>query len=385
MLRLDYFLFGYRVFRFNADMTSIVATRILENGISAKISRDGSILVFEPFRKRYLKAFSGLEYNESELLGLPGAFIRNKWRVGAMVAILIVVGIFAFTSGYVWNIEISGNETVSTVEILDNLSSAGLDVGSRWRSVDRAKTERAILESYDKIAWININRRGNVAYVTVKERGVENQISMQGSPSNIVAAADCVIEEITVISGIAMVKPGDTVKKGDLLISGVIPAELGGGFVVADGEVYGRLEERTEIFVARQEQEKRYQDEKLQNLEILIFDFNINIFKRYGNSLDDCVIIEEDKRLILFDEVVLPITIRAKYKKSYDIVDEIHSDDKLIKLAQSRLNQKRMLALSDSELLSIKNGGEFTDDGYCIWSDMIIIRNVCERMPLLEN
>ena len=44
-----------------------------------------------------------------------------------------------------------------------------------------------------------------------------------------------------------MVKVGDVVKKGDLLISGVLPLELGGGFCTAQGEVKGRVADRVEV------------------------------------------------------------------------------------------------------------------------------------------
>ena len=51
--------------------------------------------------------------------------------------------------------------------------------------------------------------------------------------SNIVADRDGIIEEITVKKGYATVKPGDVVKKGDILISA---AGTIGRTVVFDGE-----------------------------------------------------------------------------------------------------------------------------------------------------
>ena len=63
-------------------------------------------------------------------------------------------------------------------------------------------------------------------------------------PCHIIAARDGVVRKIEVRTGIPLVKVGDTVKKGDILISGIIP--IIGDYeelirkeaVAAKGEVY---------------------------------------------------------------------------------------------------------------------------------------------------
>ena len=50
---------------------------------------------------------------------------------------------------------------------------------------------------------------------------------------HIVAARDGIVAELTVKSGTAMVRPGDVVKKGDILIGGVIDVVGDDGGVVA--------------------------------------------------------------------------------------------------------------------------------------------------------
>ncbi len=376
MLRLDYLIFGYRIISFSADLNAEVATRLLKNNLSGEIREDGSILVAESSRKKYIKALEGMEYCESDLKGLCGMLFRNRWRVGALSAFLLTVLIFIITSGFVWDVRISGNESVAGVEIIENLSDYGVGIGARWSELDTAEAERRILESYDKISWININRRGTVAYVTVKERGSGAHIDVKKSPCNIVAEQDCVIEEITVWSGIAAVKPGDTVKKGDLLISGVIPEELGGGFVAAEGEVFGRLTERSEVFVPRNEEKRVYKEERIQKFGVKILNLDINIFKNYRNCDNEYVIIDDERRPIMPGGVPLPIIFKAEYRKEYDTVVQSYTDAELIKIASLRLASERVTAISDAELLSIKSGGELFEDGYYMYSDMLILTDV---------
>lgn len=70
------------------------------------------------------------------------------------------------------------------------------------------------------------------------------------TPADIVAAKDCVINEIIVVSGIPAVKKGDTVRKGDLLIKGAVavrenPEEpstiIPGKPIRANGIIRGRV------------------------------------------------------------------------------------------------------------------------------------------------
>lgn len=57
---------------------------------------------------------------------------RRKYRkrVGIVAGILLFFGILAFLGNFVWTIEVVGNETVSSDEILDFLKEEGLKIGS---------------------------------------------------------------------------------------------------------------------------------------------------------------------------------------------------------------------------------------------------------------
>ena len=64
-------------------------------------------------------------------------------------------------------------------------------------------------------------------------------------PCNIIASQDCTITEIVTASGTPVVKAGDDVKKGDILISGAVylyddnNEVLDTNYVSAEGTVYG--------------------------------------------------------------------------------------------------------------------------------------------------
>ena len=235
------------------------------------------MLVAEVALKKYRSALEGVEYEISEAQGLFGFFVKNRRRFGAIFGILLCLAFLQFSGSRVWDVRIEGNEQLPSSVIEKALEDVGVAPGVGWGSFSASDKELELLESTPEIGWVNINRRGVVAYVTVKEKNIKEEPAPLPLYSNVVSAYDCVIEEITVTSGVAVVKAGDTVRRGDLLISGVIPAELGGGFVAAEGEVVGRMREEISVSVRRTEEKIVYERAQISEIRLKIFSFLINI------------------------------------------------------------------------------------------------------------
>jgi len=284
-----------------------------------------------------------------------------------------------FSSSVVWDVRIEGNESLTSAQLKEALDRSGLSVGTSWNSLSQSEVETVALKQIPDLAWININRRGTVAYVTVKEKKSHGQAEPLYGYSNIVAAVDCIIEEITVERGIAMVKAGDVVRRGQLLISGVIPAELGGGFVRAEGEIVGRVNEKFSVTVSREEAKRVYSNEKLSELSIKIFGFSLNIFKIYGNSDNQCVIIEDKESPTVLGRFKLPLEITKIYKSDYTYETVRYDDSELVRIAAYRLSQLKAVGLSDAELLKISSSGAFCDNGYTASAEVTVLKDIGEE------
>lgn len=380
MVRIDAFIFGYRRITVSADMVSEVTSRFIRAGIISAFNNDGTITIRERDGQRVRAALSGIPYEESETLGLYGAYKRIKHKKAIICAALLSALITLIASGTIWDIRVEGNENLTDAKIIHELSGCGFSIGNLWHFSDRSEAESEFLRKVPEISWININRRGMVAYVSVIERNADKAPVEEDASgyANIVAAYDCIIEEITVISGTAVVKPGDVVKKGDLLISGVLPIESGGGFCYADGRVVGRMSDCVSAEVEREYEKRSVKKRKLCDLNINFFDFSINIFKLYGNSPDGCDIIENVKVFSLFGEKRLPFSISSSYVIEYDVLQQSYTDEQLVGIARDRLNVKMLACLSDADLLKIKTAGEYTDTGYLMKSDIVFCREIGE-------
>ena len=384
MVRIDAFLFGYRKIRVSNDMLSEATSRLIRRGIISSLDADGRIIVRERDLETVKKALLGIELEVSEPLGILGAYRRLKHKKAIVISAVFGALILIFASSLVWDIRIDGNETLTDAELTSALEECGFSVGDLWFCSDRGRVESEVLERLDEISWININRRGTVAYVSVIEKKQSGDLKEEEKVgyANLVASCDCIIEEITVSSGTAVVKPGDVVKKGDVLILGITPIESGGGLCYADGRVIGRMSEEVTVRVDREYEKRSLRRKRLCDLNIKIFNFSINIFKLYGNSIDGCDIIKNVKVFSLFGEKRLPISLSSSYALEYNVIRECYDDLQLAKIASERLSVKMLTALSDADLIKIRTDGEYTDNGYVMRSDIVITREVSEALPL---
>ena len=375
MVRPDLLLFGYVVIAVVEEDKALASDILLGHGLGAAFDKKGRFII--PYRLyECVKALfdSKIRYTASEPRGLYGLAMRYKGRIGIIIGIIFTTLLFVISSDFVWDVRIEGIDSEKADEIYGELSESGLSVGKRWSRLDKNQVEINMLRNSDSVAWLNINRRGTVAYVKVSDKKMYEEDEEPEGYANVVAARDCVIEEIMVESGYPMVKKGESVKAGEVLISGVIPTELGGGFCYAKGSVTGRYTDKVEVEAERNFTVKTYTDRTLIKYTLKFFGKDINIFKKYGQPSEGCDIIEKTEYVTVWKR--LPISIRKTYSSSYETKTSELSDAELVSLASERLREALLLFLADKEAKRMVSSGEFTEIGYRMVCDTVVSSEV---------
>lgn len=174
--------------------------------------------------------------------GLPflAAFLRRRPVI--LFALPLAALLLTYVASLIFSVQVTSpyalsEEDIQKVEAL--AEQAGIRPGaSRWR-IDLEQAEQAILAGFPEIYYAEIFEHGTHLEISVVKRIDIPEEERQLPPGAVVAAADGVIREVLVRRGTAVVKSGDTVKKGDVLIQG----RLGNDWVAADGivtaSVYG--------------------------------------------------------------------------------------------------------------------------------------------------
>ncbi len=376
MVRLDWLLFGYRKLEISEKDIIRASNILLKSNIRIKLDY-GSVLVSETDFKKIKMLFEGkIEYTASVLLGVRGLLVRHRRDYGVFAALILSALIFAFSSSVVWDIRVEGSLDGREEAVLEELSEIGFTVGVPWYRCDKNAIEAELLEISENVSWVNINRRGTVAYVSVIDKASYPDSEEPRGYANIVAERDCVIEEISVVSGYAAVRAGETVRKGQILISGVIPLEQGGGFCRAEGTVIGRYSGSVSVSVSETETVKQPFQKDLRSFSFVFFKNKINIFKKYGNLPEDCVIIEDKRDFDFFGIRKLPFGTLREYSLSYTEATVFHTESDMVRLAAERHKEALSKVLFEKELLRIETHGEFSGDFYNMNSDFVCRSNI---------
>ncbi len=378
-MRVDHYVLGYRKITLGDEDRAACVSALLKRGLSAKISNNGVFAVASYRTKKYKSALKRYDFSVSEIKGLPAFFLKYRYRYGIIVGIMLAFVYIFFSSSFVWDVRIEGNETISDAALREELAMSGFDVGTAWREKELSEIETDVLQRSDSIGWISIVRRGGVAIVTLREKNTFSESEENGGFSNIVASRDCVIEKITVRRGIAMVKAGDTVKAGELLISGVIPEELGGGFVRADGDVYALIHETSEVTVPKIERSPKYGEPEKREVSLKIFNFSLKLFKKYGKVANDCVIIEDEEDFVLFGKYRIPFGIRRVYASKRSFQTREYTEGQMVSVAAARLKNERARRFSSYDVVRMQTVGEFTADGYKLMTNATVLKSIGEE------
>ena len=378
MAELDARLFGYRILYPEAGGEARLANALLRLGISAKGRRDGGFLIREADFSLFSRYAGGrVRYTASEPLGLPPRVSALRFHIPVLISVIASLVLFFSLSGLVWDVRVDGAEQIREAEITSALREVGLSVGKLWRGIDPEETEVALLQQLGDLSWVQINRVGTVAYVTVRERAPG--APKRGSPyacSNIVAEFDGVIEEITVERGRAEVTVGQVVRRGDILISGVVETEAGAYLAAAKGSVRARVSSNTRAAVSEVESEEIVEEVGLASLSVEILGVKINIFKNYGNEADNCVIIDDEAEYLAVSGKRLPISVTRAYRYAPTLVSHAYTKEQMPEIAMSRLWDTLRRELVGLDLIKVQTRGSYTEGGYTLEMDYVVSREI---------
>lgn len=151
--------------------------------------------------------------------GFP--FILNKYRkrkVFAIALIIIIIEIIS-TSRFIWNIEITGNEKIETQKLIQELNDKGITVGNKKSKIDTDEIIRKIRLERDDIAWMSIDLNGTNAIVKIVEKTEKPDIIDESEYCSIVSNKSGVITKINAKTGTSLVKEGDVVTEGMILVA----------------------------------------------------------------------------------------------------------------------------------------------------------------------
>ena len=309
--------------------------------------------------------------------GLPSMIDRYKSRIGLFLGMIFAFIVILISDDYVWDIRVSGNESVTYTELVNALSECGLRVGSRISELDVDAIETKTLLECKRISWITINLQGTYANVQIREtlESVEEEGGVK--PSNLVAARDGQIDRLELFSGNAVVRHGDVVRKGDILVSGVWDSNHYGMFITRSfGKVFARTKREFRVEIPFEYLQKIAKESKTVEKYLIFFSKEIKVFENAGKIGSSCDTIESIENLRFFNGDRLPVGVRTVRRISYETETLKHSEDEAMELAYYKLRELLESELMGAELLKKSVSYEITDTAYVLYCTVECIEDI---------
>ena len=340
------------------------------------VLQDGTFTVLTSYRAakraRAVAARCGITLSVKRRSGILSALSFCLSRPGIPIGIVLALCLTVVASTHLWEIRVTGNETVSRREVVRALSAAGLRLGGRMDTFDVDAIENALLRNSEKISWITVNLMGNVAQVQIREKLPTPPVE-ETAPANLVAREDGVIAMCEVLRGNLLVKVGTAVKRGEVLVSGVYDsATLGYRLTRAAGAIYAETEHvfRIEVPYAYKSVVQTGRSET--HYRLLFFGREIPL-----GGMNGTADVTRVSYLSVFGKE-LPIGIAADTVYEYGTQTGIYDAERAMEIAYDRLAASLAAIPGMQGVLEKSIGAEILDDRYILNCKVRCIENIAE-------
>ncbi len=141
--------------------------------------------------------------------------------VGIVVSVAVFTAVVFLISDFIFAFNFTGSGRVYEREIKNYLDSRGIKEFTRFSKIDLPRLEDEILSANKNLSFVSVQKRGNRLIVDSAISG-EKVSRLDGDKYGLWANADGVVEKIKVYRGTALVKVGQAVKNGELLVDGQV-------------------------------------------------------------------------------------------------------------------------------------------------------------------
>lgn len=325
---------------------------------------------------------SGVDLRIKDKKGLPFFFYKYKKRKCFFIGLLLCLAIIYSFTLFIWDINISGESLYTEEEIREDIVDNYVKLGTLKSNIDCTKLEKELREKYDKIAWISCEIKGTQLNINFTETIDAEIVSSYDEPCNIVAVKDGIITDIITKSGTAIAKKGDEIKKGDILISGVVNIYndydelIETEYVPADGEIYAVVEREYNDVFSLEHIEKEYGGKEKKYFGIGVGELFFQFFKP-KNKNDHTDIVSEEHKLKLIGDFYLPISINITCVRPYNLITKTYTEKEAEEKAYKRLSvyldelRKKDVEILENNVTIDITGGELKAYGTIVTKELI--------------
>ena len=330
---------------------------------------------------RPLAKKAGVRLRIAEKKGLP--FKRKK--LTAHRGLLVGAGVFVLflfvMTRFIWTIEVQGNEQIPTEAITRAMEDIGIRPGTLRAGIDVRQSERLLMLAIRELGWIALNVDGSTIYVVVSEADLIPPMVNPDTPGNIVASHSGQLLELRVYEGQRMLRPGEAVLKGQVIVSGITQDGAGHNLLRharadAIAQVVDEIEIRVPLSQTRYEPTGR--SARRNFLRVLGFEAPLflprNIQRPYIAQRT-----ETDWQMF---GAPLPISHRSE---TFTLMKEVpfrYTEEQAMQRALAELEVAEAARFYEAEIIGRTLAGRLEEDTFVLRADYIVHMNIAQLQEI---
>lgn len=323
---------------------------------------------------------TGMRVRVREKHGLPFLLRRYRLHGGLAVGAAAACLLLWFLSGRMWVVSVSGVSAEKAPAVTQTLEELGVYIGAPTGKIDQLDIQFEALERLPDITWLAVNMEGCIAHVEAVERLVGEPPQEDITASNLVAARDGRIVNITIVSGQRVAQVGDGVAEGTLLASGVVDTTVGPLLRRSMGVVLAETTREIRVEVPLSETLLLPTGEELVQSDLLFFGLQIPLYANLPVEGD--YVLTEQNQPVTVNGVSLPIGIRNHRYALLRPTLVTRTAEEAAALARERLLEQEAEELATATIQNRTETAELVGDRYILTCTYNCIENIAKEVPI---
>lgn len=349
---------------------------------------------------------AGVRLRIQKKSGLAFSLARLRKRRLFAAGLLSFFFLLWFLSLFIWDISIEGNRMFTEETLLHYLETLSVSCGMRRDEISCSRLEEAIRNQFPEITWVSAEIAGTRLLIKIREN--ETQVfeaEPDPSPCSLAAASDGTIVKTVVRNGIPMVQAGDTVTKGQILVSGTIPIYddsetlVNSHDIQADGEIYAKTQHSVCFSFPLSVERKSYTGNTRFGFHLDLLGHSVSFllpdlsrpsswfsFLTGQESDGSWDVVSEQHQLKLFRNFYLPVYGSVITAREYIPYEEYYTKDQIQDLCGDRF-QAYTENLTEKGVQILRNNAKIEKDqsGWQAEYVLSVVEDIAKEVPILEK
>ena len=322
--------------------------------------------------------------------GFPFLLHRYRKRKVFFGGLLLCLALIYILSLYIWEISILGGGKYTPEAMVKFLNENHIYTGIKKNKVNCQEIEETIRLAYKDIGWVSAEIKGTRLIIKLKETNMPVSAGKAIKPSHMVASKDVIIKSIITRSGTPLVNEGDVVKKGDILVSGIInimsdfDEVISKEPVIADADISCKTYYEYRNVFSMAYTKKLYSGKEKNRFYINLNRKKLFLYNPRNSYLMYDIIVNE-KKLHITDSFYLPLSFGKVTIREYSEEKSKFTKEEAFAIAEARLKRYLDNLIKNDALITANNVQITIKDSRCIAKGRIMVEEPAWEYKVIQE